>query len=348
MAKNNFLAAAKAQNRPVDTPSAALPSNLSQSTDDEVAVAMSERVIDIPLVDIDVLPQVRKKKGFDQNSIDALAESIRQFELQQPILVRPLRGRYVLVSGERRLRAHRRLGRSTIPSIVRNLTQQQALQIQIIENIQREDNSLFETQAAMVALRDELKLTNSQIGAVIGKSVTYVSRLLNISKMPEDYEDALLEVQDPLWLRYFGEVYDQHNEITDYVIETLNSEIGLPSRNLVIRVRDDKQLQMDIVGFIKGLSSGDERPPLEQIVSSLRESSVMPNKVSKAAVKSQSDGDKSNEDKRFRPVKFNSLYNKMKFRIIETEDTPITIELEDGTTTTVPLSELVKTTNIEK
>jgi len=124
------------------------------------------------------------RRHFDPADIDALAASIEQHGLLQPIVVREVTAdRYGIVAGERRYRAFQQLGRATIPAVVLRGDASRALPL--VENVQRVDLHALELAAGLNRLIEEEGLTQAQAGLLIGKSQEHVARLLGLLKLPE-------------------------------------------------------------------------------------------------------------------------------------------------------------------
>jgi ParB family chromosome partitioning protein len=132
---------------------------------------------------------------FDEELLKELAESVKANGVVQPIVLRPAEkeGRYVLVLGERRLRASRLAGKQTVPALVKRLSLQQAAEMTVLENIQRQDLNAMEQAEAFRVLSTEFQLTQSQIAARIGVSRETVSNYMRLLRLPEDVMQYLLE-----------------------------------------------------------------------------------------------------------------------------------------------------------
>ena len=127
------------------------------------------------------------RRHFDEATLAALAESVRQRGVLQPVLVRPAPGgRYELVAGERRWRAAGLAGLETIPALVRARDDAQALEVALIENMAREDLSPIEEARACAALVEELGLTREEVGRRVGRSRVAVSNLLRLLDLPDE------------------------------------------------------------------------------------------------------------------------------------------------------------------
>jgi ParB family chromosome partitioning protein len=153
--------------------------------------APSNLVVNIPLDHIDRNPY-QTRYLFDEEMLKELAASIQANGLVQPVVVRPGQdGRYLLILGERRCRASKMAGKTSIPAIVRRVSDQQAAEMTIIENLQREDLNCMEQAEAFRVLSQEFKLTQEQIGQRVGMSRESVSNYMRLLKLPEPVMEYL-------------------------------------------------------------------------------------------------------------------------------------------------------------
>jgi ParB family chromosome partitioning protein len=158
-------------------------------------VATSSGVTDTALLRIPV-DRVRPnpfqpRQQFDDTELEELASSIRANGLLQPIVVRAKGAEYELVAGERRLRAAQRAGLQEIPAIVRQVGDHEALELALIENLQRSDLNPIEEARAYERLRDEFGLTQEQIAARVGKHRSTIANALRLLRLPQDLQDEL-------------------------------------------------------------------------------------------------------------------------------------------------------------
>ncbi|MFA6357445.1 MAG: ParB/RepB/Spo0J family partition protein [Candidatus Omnitrophota bacterium] len=149
------------------------------------------------------------REVFDQLSIEELAQSIKEKGVIQPLLVRRRGDSYELIAGERRLRAATSLGLAEIPIIVRDVSDQDSLELALIENIQRESLNSIEEAHAYQHLIDKFNITQEKISEAVGKSRVSITNTLRLLKLPHEIQDemkkgrisfahgrALLEVED--------------------------------------------------------------------------------------------------------------------------------------------------------
>jgi ParB family chromosome partitioning protein len=132
------------------------------------------------------------RREFNEQALAELRDSIAAQGVLQPIVVRPrVEGRFILILGERRLRASRMAGKTTIPVIVRRVSEQQAAEMTLVENLQRQDLNCVEQAEAFANLSTEFKLTQEQIGARAGISRESVSNYMRLLTLPEGVIGAL-------------------------------------------------------------------------------------------------------------------------------------------------------------
>jgi len=154
---------------------------LSVSADQEV----DQELRSVP-VELVVPNSSQPRRRFEEEPLNALAASLGEKGILQPVLVRPLPdGRYELVAGERRWRAARIAGLSEIPAIVRAHGDAEALEIALVENMAREDLNPVEEARACAALVEELGLTREQVGTRVGRSRVAVSNLMRLLDLPD-------------------------------------------------------------------------------------------------------------------------------------------------------------------
>ena len=125
------------------------------------------------------------RKQFSDEAIQTLADSIQQYGMIQPILVRPLGLNYQIVAGERRWRASRMAGLTEVPVVIKELSDDEAMALALIENLQREDLNAIEEAQGIKALMDTLSLTQDEAAERVGKSRPAVANALRLLKLPD-------------------------------------------------------------------------------------------------------------------------------------------------------------------
>jgi ParB family chromosome partitioning protein len=156
------------------------------------AIGRTEELRELPVELISPSP-TQPRRRFDQEALQALAGSLGERGVLQPVLVRPKPGgRYELVAGERRWRAAKLAGLEAIPALVREREDAEALELALIENMAREDLNPIEEARACAALIEELGLTREEVGKRVGRSRVAVSNLMRLLDLPDE-TIALLE-----------------------------------------------------------------------------------------------------------------------------------------------------------
>ena len=135
------------------------------------------------------------RQKFEDESLDELADSIRQFGVLQPILVQKKGNRFEIIAGERRWRASRKAGLTEIPAIVREYSDQETLELSLIENIQREDLNPIEEAKAFQRLLEEFHLRQEDLAARVSKSRTAITNSVRLLKLDERVQDMLEQGQ---------------------------------------------------------------------------------------------------------------------------------------------------------
>lgn len=159
------------------------PSNDINSAQDKNAEQIVGNVIDLPLADIEMNPY-QPRTSFNEEQLKELASSIKELGVIQPITVRKKGfGKYELVSGERRCRASKMLGLTTIPAYVRIANDQESLEMALVENIQRQDLDPIEIALSYQRLIDEIDLTQEQMSERVGKSRSAITNYLRLLKL---------------------------------------------------------------------------------------------------------------------------------------------------------------------
>ena len=165
----------------------------AQKQSPKKAFEQSGSIIKIPLTNIEVNP-FQPRVEFDESALKDLAESIKIHGVIQPITVRKIAGnKYQLIAGERRLRASKLAKEIDIPAYIRTANDQEALEIALIENIQREDLNSLEIGLNYQRLLDECSMTHEELAHRLGKSRTAVTNYLRLLKLPPSVQLGLRE-----------------------------------------------------------------------------------------------------------------------------------------------------------
>ena len=168
----------------------ALVSETLENEEEDVKINKEEKVLDGEVVQELKITEVepnrnQPRKQFDEEALEELSESIKRYGLIQPIIVTKKDGYYQIVAGERRWRASKKAGMTTIKAIVREDDEKKNKEIALIENIQREDLNAVEKAMGMKLLMDEYDLTQAELAEIVGKSRSGVANTLRILNLDE-------------------------------------------------------------------------------------------------------------------------------------------------------------------
>lgn len=172
---------------------------VSEASQDEGAdtddiVAALDDSIGVKELDINSIKDNTKqpRKDFNENKLNELADSIKQYGIIEPLVVsNEGGGKYEVVAGERRLKASRIAGIKKVPVVIKNVDAQERLEVALIENLQREDLNPIETAQAYKELMDDFKLSAEKVAKRVGKSRPKVSNTLRLLSLPSEIQDSL-------------------------------------------------------------------------------------------------------------------------------------------------------------
>jgi len=153
---------------------------------------ISTRYVNLPITDISPNPR-QPRSQMDKDELSELADSIRENGILQPLIVTPAEGsgKYILIAGERRLVAAGLAGMDAVPVIVREASEQQRLELALIENVQRTNLTPLEAAEAFRQLADDFNLSHEQIAQKLGKSRVSITNTLRLLKLPDEVRQAL-------------------------------------------------------------------------------------------------------------------------------------------------------------
>lgn len=156
------------------------------------ALEQGERVQKIPVDAIDANPN-QPRSVFQPGALEELSRSIKEDGVIQPILLKQVGSRFMIIAGERRWRASKLAGMATVPAVVRDVTEEKVLEIALVENIQREDLNSIEIATALQRLAQEFQLSHEELAGRTGKDRTTVTNLLRLLRLPDDVQALVAE-----------------------------------------------------------------------------------------------------------------------------------------------------------
>lgn len=193
------------------------------------------------------------RKNFDEDALLELAESIKQFGLLQPILVQDRNTYYEIIAGERRWRAAKMAGLKEVPVIIRNLTEQEIVEISLIENIQREDLNPIEEALAYKKLLTEFNLKQDEVAERVSKSRTAVTNSMRLLKLCDEVQRMIID--DMISTGHARALISIENEEQQY--------------NIAQKIFDEKLSVRDVEKLVKDLNNPPKQKKAAQVDKSL-------------------------------------------------------------------------------
>ena len=203
-------------------------------------------IVEIPLTEIRSNPY-QPRKEFDEKSLTEFAESIKEHGVIQPIIVKKSIKGYEIIAGERRTRASKMAGKTTIPAIIREFTDQEMMEIALIENIQREDLNPIEEAEALAKIIESSNITQEEAAKKFGKSRSYITNILGLLSLPEKTKQYVREGKISMGhARVLSKLSDEEqiNALADEIIENglsvretekITSNSDIPKKNKIKR-----------------------------------------------------------------------------------------------------------------
>ena len=153
----------------------------------------TDEIVELPIDELRPNPY-QPRKVFDEEKLQELADSIKEHGIFQPIIVKrsSIKG-YEIIAGERRVKACKMIGLEKIPAIVRDFTDQQMMEIALLENLQRENLNAIEEATAYKNLLDAMQITQEELAKRLGKSRSHITNMIGLLSLPEEVKDMMIE-----------------------------------------------------------------------------------------------------------------------------------------------------------
>lgn len=149
-----------------------------------------EEIVEINLDELRPNPY-QPRKNFNDESLEELASSIKEHGVFQPIIVKKSIKGYEIIAGERRFRASKKAGLTKIPAIIRDFSDEQMMEIALLENLQRENLNVIEEALAYKSMIEKLMLTQEELSKRVGKSRSHITNILGILRLPEEIQEMI-------------------------------------------------------------------------------------------------------------------------------------------------------------
>ena len=202
---------------------------------------LRKKVVDLSIDD--VLPnRFQPRIKFNEDSLNELSESIKEHGVIQPIVVRPVGDKYEIIAGERRYRASKIAGLNKIPAIIRNFTDEQMMEIALLENLQRENLNAIEEAIAYKKMIQNLGITQEELAKKVGKSRSHVTNIIGLLRLPQEVQQLVAD----------SKITMGHAR----ALITLDKERAL---KIAKRVIDEKLSVRDVENIVKGFELQEAR-----------------------------------------------------------------------------------------
>ena len=199
----------------------------------------TDEIVELPIEELRPNPY-QPRKVFDEEKLKELADSIKEHGIFQPIIVKrsSIKG-YEIIAGERRVKACKMIGLDKIPAIVRDFTDQQMMEIALLENLQRENLNAIEEATAYKNLLEAMQITQEELAKRLGKSRTHITNMIGLLNLPEEVKDMIIENKISMsHARVLSKMEDK-----DKIIELANKIVD---ENLNVRDIEDVSKNEDI------------------------------------------------------------------------------------------------------
>lgn len=164
--------------------------NLSQIEESVYETARTDEIVELDLDTLRANPY-QPRKIFDDDALQELADSIKEHGVFQPIIVKKSIKGYEIIAGERRYRASKLAGKKTIPAIIRDFSDEEMMEIALLENLQRENLTSIEEAEAYHMMLEQLHLTQEELATKVGKSRSHITNILGLLRLPKNVQTMI-------------------------------------------------------------------------------------------------------------------------------------------------------------
>ena len=223
--------------------------------------ADESEIKEIPIEKLRVNPY-QPRKTFNEESLQELAESIKEHGVIQPIIVKKSIKGYEIVAGERRYRASKLAGKTTIPCIIRDFTDEQMMEIAVLENLQREDLNAIEEALGLEMLMRNLNLTQEQLARRVGKSRSYVTNMIGLLTLPNEVKTlvkqgklstsharTLSKIEDPEQIKALADKIINEN-LNVRQLEDFTKDTPKKVKQHVERNKEYQELEQELTDYL--------------------------------------------------------------------------------------------------
>ena len=200
-----------------------------------------EEIVEINLDELRSNPY-QPRKVFEEGALQELAASIREHGVFQPIIVKKSIKGYEIIAGERRVKASRMAGLTTVPAIVREFNDTEMMEIALLENLQREDLNPIEEANAYVKIMNAKNLTHEELAKVLGKSQSYVTNMIGLLRLPQEIKDLLVDEKLSMTHARILSKMSDHDTIIKLANRIINENLSVRDLEDIAKGNDIKKV----------------------------------------------------------------------------------------------------------
>ena len=199
---------------------------LSKIENKIIEEADKDEIIEIDLSQLRSNPY-QPRKIFDEEALKELSESIKEYGVFQPIIVKKSIKGFDIIAGERRVKASKMAGKTTIPAIIRDFTDEQMMQIALLENLQRENLTAIEEATAYKDIINALNITQDDLAKKLGKSRSHITNMLGLIRLPNSVQDMVLKSEISMGHARVLSKLENNEDITSLAEKVVNNNVSV-------------------------------------------------------------------------------------------------------------------------
>ena len=202
----------------------------------------NNQIIEVKLSELRANPY-QPRKNFDEEALNELASSIKEHGVFQPIIVKKSIKGYEIIAGERRFRASKLAGMQTIPAIVKDFSDEEMMQIALLENLQRENLTSIEEAKAYKSIIESMNITQDELAKKVGKSRSHVTNILGLLKLPASVQDMVLYNKLSMGHARVLSKLDDPKTIEDLAQRVINEDLSVRKLESLVYDNEEKEVK---------------------------------------------------------------------------------------------------------
>lgn len=203
----------------------------------------NDQIVEINLSDLRANPY-QPRKNFDEDALNELASSIKEHGVFQPIIVKKSIKGYEIIAGERRFRASKLAEKETIPAIIKDFTDEEMMQIALLENLQRENLTSIEEAKAYKSIIESMNITQDELAKKVGKSRSHVTNILGLLKLPVSVQDMVLYNKLSMGHARVLSKLDDPKTIEDLAQRVITEDLSVRKLESLVYDNDEKKVKI--------------------------------------------------------------------------------------------------------